>query len=35
MFNCRQERKMQKTHSEKNAQEVAAKSETSPRNVLV
>jgi hypothetical protein len=35
MFNCRQERNMQKKHSEEEAQEIAAKSETSPRKVLV
>jgi len=35
MFNCRQERNMQKTHSEEKVKEIAAKSETSPRKVLV
>lgn len=35
MFDCRQQRNMQKTHSEERAQEIAAKSETSPRKVLV
>jgi hypothetical protein len=35
MFNCKQERNMQKTHSEEKAQEIVAKSGISPRKVCV